>query len=306
VKVKKIVINWYKQGLKEIKAHPFVYLSLAIILILALFVRVYRLDQLLQFYFDQGRDALVIWEFWHEGNLFLIGPTTGIEGIFRGPWYYWLIAPFYLLAGGDPVWPATFLALTTVVAIAVLYYLAVQTSGRTAGFLAIIIASFSFFFVLAARWLSNPTPMLLISMLLILFLFAVLEGKRWAWVVIGFLLGMSMQFGSAAEIFYFPAVGIFALWQRKNLPNKRVALLAIAAFVISFIPQILFDLIHGGIILSSIKTFLFEKESFRTSFQEVVFDRIQFYYQVFFSKLAPTNGRLWGPFLTLFCCVAFI
>lgn len=236
MKVKKIVINWYKQGLKEIKAHPFVYLSLAIILILALFVRVYRLDQLLQFYFDQGRDALVIWEFWHEGNLFLIGPTTGIEGIFRGPWYYWLIAPFYLLAGGDPVWPATFLALTTVVAIAVLYYLAVQTSGRTAGFLAIIIASFSFFFVLAARWLSNPTPMLLISMLLILFLFAVLEGKRWAWVVIGFLLGMSMQFGSAAEIFYFPAVGIFALWQRKNLPNKRVALLAIAAFVISFIP----------------------------------------------------------------------
>ena len=39
---------------------------------LGFFVRIYRLDQLIGFYFDQGRDALVIWRLWHEGKLFLI------------------------------------------------------------------------------------------------------------------------------------------------------------------------------------------------------------------------------------------
>src|SRR3990170_231651 len=71
------------------------------LLLLAFLVRIYRIDSLLGFYFDQGRDANVIWDLWHKGKFFLIGPTTGIEGVFRGPWYYWLIAPFYLLARGD-------------------------------------------------------------------------------------------------------------------------------------------------------------------------------------------------------------
>ena len=77
--------------------------------IVALFVRIYRTEALLRFYFDQGRDALVIWRLLHEGKFFLIGPVTGLDGIFLGPFYYYLIAPLYLLGGGSPVAPAVFL-----------------------------------------------------------------------------------------------------------------------------------------------------------------------------------------------------
>src|SRR3990167_8398219 len=75
-----------------------------IILLSAFFLRVYRVNEILGFYYDQGRDALVIWDLWHNGKFFLIGPTTGIAGIFRGPFYYYLIAPLYLIGRGDPVW----------------------------------------------------------------------------------------------------------------------------------------------------------------------------------------------------------
>ncbi|MBI4157851.1 hypothetical protein HY502_03320, partial [Candidatus Woesebacteria bacterium] len=78
---------------------------IGLLLISAFLLRVYRVGEILGFYFDQGRDALIIWDLWHSGKLFLIGPTTGIAGIFRGPFYYYLIAPFYLLGGGDPVYP---------------------------------------------------------------------------------------------------------------------------------------------------------------------------------------------------------
>ena len=50
-----------------------VKLLLGILLFAALIVRLYRLDELLGFWYDQGRDALVIWDFIHKGKLFLVG-----------------------------------------------------------------------------------------------------------------------------------------------------------------------------------------------------------------------------------------
>src|SRR5204863_7090662 len=151
-----ILGKWLSSLKKELLTDPFVYSLLLLILFLASFVRVYRLHQLLGFYYDQGRDALVIWDLIHKGNFFLIGPTTGIEGIFRGPWYYWLITPFYFLGRGNPVWPAAFLAFTTVVAIFFLYKLG-KIFNKETGILASIIGSFSVLLVFGARWLSNPT-----------------------------------------------------------------------------------------------------------------------------------------------------
>ncbi|OGY09730.1 MAG: hypothetical protein A2782_02735 [Candidatus Blackburnbacteria bacterium RIFCSPHIGHO2_01_FULL_43_15b] len=267
------------------------YYVLFVILILAAYVRVWRTDKILGFYYDQGRDAQVIWDFLHRGKLFLIGPTTGIEGIFRGPWYYWLITPFYWLGRGDPVWPAVFLALTTVLALFVLFHLTYQISGKTGAFTALIIGSFSFFFVVAARWLSNPTPMFLISMLLLYSMFLVIRGRKWAWVAIGFLLGLSMQFGSATEVFLFPAVLVFAMWQRRNLPNLRIFLLSAFLLSVTFIPQIWFDLKHEGILRQSVGKFLLGEQSFKLSFWDVLRIRSKFYLDVFGSKLFPTTGE---------------
>ena len=75
-------------------------------------MRTLNINSLLAFHYDQGRDALVIWDLIHNGKLFLIGPTTGLAGVFRGPFYYYLIAPFYLIAGGNPVIPAIFFNIT--------------------------------------------------------------------------------------------------------------------------------------------------------------------------------------------------
>jgi len=186
------------------------YLFVSAFLLFALIIRVFRVDQILGFYYDQGRDGLVIWDLIHKGKFFLIGPTTGIAGIFRGPFYYYLIAPFYWLGRGNPVWPDVFLAFTSVVALGLMYYLAKKIGGITAGIIALILGGISFEIVYASRWLSNPTPMLLLSMLLIWMLFLIYEGKKWAWIVLSFVLGLSLfHFGSSGEVFYFPAVAIF-------------------------------------------------------------------------------------------------
>ncbi len=269
----------------EIKNHPFVYLVLTLILLGATYVRLANTREILGFYYDQGRDALVIWNFIHKGNLFLIGPTTGIEGILRGPWYYWLITPFYFLGGGNPVWPANFLALTTVGAIFILYILGKEIVDRPTGLIAAAIASFSYYLIVASRWLSNPTPMLLISMLLVLSMLMVTKGKKWAWVSIAALLGLAMQFGSATEAFYIPAVVLFAFWQRKNLPSKKIFWISTLTVFLIFLPQIIFDILKGGILSKSVIAFLFQEDSFKFSFWEILKLRLTFYWDMFSSKI---------------------
>ncbi len=272
-------------------------LLLGMILIFAFFMRVYRIDFALGFYFDQGRDALTIWELIHNHKFFLIGPTTGIAGIFRGPFYYYLIAPLYLVGNGNPIYPSVFLSLTSVAALAMLYKLTRKIIGAPGALMAALIGAGSFYIILASRWLSNPTPMLLLSMSLIYAMYLVMEGKKWAWVAIGFIAGTSLfHFGSSGEFFYFPALLIFFLWQTKpwsrqrNLPSLTIIVAAVLAFLLTAAPLVLFDFRHEHILWNNVKAFLFEKGSFKGNFMDVLRVRFDFYYSVFASKLFETRN----------------
>lgn len=296
-----------KKLAKEIKKHLFFYLLLAGILVFAFFVRVYRIDQLLGFYYDQGRDALVIWDFWKNGKLFLIGPTTGIEGVFRGPWYYWLIAPFYILGKGDPVWPSVFLSITTVIAVFLAYKIANIVAGKWAGILAAIIGGFSLNLVYASRWLSNPTPMLLISMILVYSLFWVVDGKKWAWILTALMVGMAMQFGSAAELFYFLGIAVFAIYlfftDKKKLPDFKIFIFSVLVIAVTVAPQVIFDIRHNGILRGTLSKFLFQEGSFKLSFWQIAKIRFPFYYDVFFSKLFHEMLKAKEAFALIFVAI---
>lgn len=281
-----------KKFKKEVLSHKSVYLCLLVLLALATFFRVFRTDQVLGFYFDQGRDALVIADLLEKGKWFLIGPTTGIAGIFRGPFYYYLIAPFYLIGNGNPLYPALFLAILSVAALVLLYFLAKEAGGRRAGIIAVVLAGFSYYIIYASRWLSNPTPMLLLSLLLVTFMVLVNRGKQWAWVAISFTAGTSLfHFGSSGEFFYFPALLLFTLWQigvfkRKiKLPNLSIIVASVVAFVFTAAPLVLFDLKHEHILSNNLVKFLVSEESFKASFWDVVSARWQFLSDVFYSKI---------------------
>jgi len=278
---------------REITSHKFLYALLGLILLGGLFFRVRNIQNSLGFFYDQGRDALVIWDFWHKGKFFLVGPTTGIAGIFRGPFYYYLIVPFYLLGGGDPVWPSIFLSLTTILAVALMFYLVQKMQDLASGIFAAAIASFSFYMVTASRWLSNPTPMLLLSMILVWLMVLVTEGKRWAWPLISFVAGVSLfHFGSSGEFFYLPALAIFFLWQRKNWPNKNQFVLSILMFLVTVSPLVLFDIRHDGILRANIAQFFVGDRSFKGVTKYIFKVRTEFYYDVFTNKIFHWRRRM--------------
>jgi hypothetical protein len=163
-----------------------------------------------------------------------------------------------------------------------MYYLAKAIGGRLAGIIAIILGGFSVEIVFASRWLSNQTPMLLLSMILVWMMFLIYEGKKWAWVVLSLVLGLSLfHFGSSGEVFYFPAVMIFAIWmfffgkgRIKNIPNLKIILTSIGLFAFTVLPLFLFDLKHGGILGGNIRGFLTTGKSFSWPTWRFVTDRL--------------------------------
>jgi 4-amino-4-deoxy-L-arabinose transferase-like glycosyltransferase len=288
----------------ELAAHKLHYFLLFVVLMVGFALRVYRTGDLLGFYYDQGRDAMVIWDLWHEGKLFLIGPVTGLAGIFLGPFYYYLIAPFYLIGNGNPVYPAVFLAFLATASAGVVYYLGRIIQNKETGLLAAFIASLSYVLVLSGRWLSNPTPILLTSVLLFLSLYKILNngGKIW-WILAFLFAGISLHFEAASAFFYLVILFVFTVYiffKQKNLfPGIKVLIVSAAVLFATILPQLLFDLRHDFLLTSNFLRTFAGGEGFKLSFWEVLGVRAHYFWSVFHTKIFPEREGLAGIFAAL-------
>lgn len=276
---------------KEILEHKVIYGFLFLTLATAGFLRLYKLNELLGFWYDQGRDALVIHRLLYEGKFFLIGPVTGIGGIFLGPFYYYLIAPFYWLGQGSPVFVIAALNWLAVGGLLVLYLLGKEFFNRQTGLLAVVFYGLSFSTVTFSRWLANPQPLPFFSLLIVFCLLKIYKGEGRYWLLVGLLVGLSLQLEAAGAVFFLPAVlGIVISW-RKKTKSWRLMGLGLVVFLFTLLPQILFNFRHDGILLVAFKKFLVAEKAFQFSLWEVTKRRFLTYYDVFFGKLFPSWGR---------------
>jgi len=290
------------------------FIFLFFILIFSAFLRLYRLDQLLGFWYDQGRDALVIWDLLHRGKFFLIGPVTGIEGIFLGPFFYYFLAPFYLLGKGSPVFVTACLGWLSVGTIFLIYFLTRKIYGPKTALLAAFIYGFSYNFVQFSRWLANPNPLPFFTLLAILCLYKFIESHNSKFIILGsFLIGLCLQLEAAAATFFLPTMVVFLFWQRKKVKSFWVLILSLLAFFLTLLPQIYFNFRHDGILLTAFEKFLVKDKSFGSEpfisglgWLNMLKLRLLLYYDVFFGRLFPGVRSFGLTALALFSATFFI
>src|SRR3989304_9595774 len=101
------------------------------IFVLALIVRWWYLPKnAVTFAFDQGRDAFVAQEIL-SGDLKILGPSvSGVPGFYHGVLYYYVIAPAYLLGGGNPIFAAYWMSFINALVVFVVFYLTARMFGK--------------------------------------------------------------------------------------------------------------------------------------------------------------------------------
>jgi hypothetical protein len=98
-------------------------LPLLVILVVAFITRFYRLGELTTFGGDQGVDYLRVFEMISSRRPTLLGPVTHV-GVYLGPLYYYMLAPFLVIFKFDPMAAPVMFALFATATAGLVYLLA--------------------------------------------------------------------------------------------------------------------------------------------------------------------------------------
>ena len=171
----------------------FQFFAVGFILLLASFLRLYRIADYMTFLGDEGRDVLVVYNILH-GHLTLLGPTSSVGGFFLGPIYYYFMAPFLLLFNYNPVGPAVMVALIGVLTVFLIYKFTNEFFNKKVALIAALLYSISPIVISYSRSSWNPNPLPFFSLLILFLLYkAELKNKIKYLFLLGILFGIAMQ-----------------------------------------------------------------------------------------------------------------
>lgn len=271
------------------------------LILLAFILRILFIFQgAVSFHYDMSRDAFEVQQIWKEHHLKILGPPTSTSGLYHGVFYYYLIAPFYALGGGDPRVVALFLSLLNSLAVIPIMFLAkdIFKSLRWA-ILAGLLYAISFEATQYGPWLSDPAPAVLTNVLYFYFLRLWQKGQNWGLYLAVLMAALSAQF----EFFFLYLLVLIPIFKyifrirtyfRGILISFLIAFLGLSSFIIA-----IYKFNSLGLILSGFSSiFSGNQINFRPSFSEQFLNYINSLSSLFINNFFPINVFV-GGFLAI-------
>jgi 4-amino-4-deoxy-L-arabinose transferase-like glycosyltransferase len=240
-------------------------LFLILILVVAAFLRLYRVADYMTFLGDEGRDALVVYNILH-GNLTLLGPTASVGGFFLGPIYYYFMAPFVWLFNYHPAGAAIMVGLFGTLTVWFVYKLGKEFFDVTTGIIAAILYTISPLVIAYSRSSWNPNLMPIFTIFTLYSLYNALQKKSTKlFLLSGFLFGILMQLHYLATfvgVIMFIYIWLFAYFSSQLTVKKitviiKQLLTVFLGFLFGWSPFLLFEIRHGFPNIRSIFNFVF-------------------------------------------------
>ncbi len=239
------------------------------IILLALFLRVYRIGEFMTFLGDEGRDVRIVRDLITHGNLVFIGPQTSIGNMYLGPLYYYMMAPALWLSRLNPVGPAIMNALLGTLTVFLTYLFGRQWFGKWSGLIAALLYAVSPVAIVYSRSSWNPNPMPLFALLCIWGIYEVRQNKKYFWLpLIGVFFAFALQMHYLG-LLLAPVLGLYwllTLLQVKKDPGQKSVLIrqtiyAVLLFLLLMSPLVLFDIKHQGMNFNAFKAFFSDRQT---------------------------------------------
>ncbi len=256
------IIKWIKQNQLE-------FWLIAGIVLLSLFLRLYRINEFLTFLGDEGRDVRIVRDLITKGNLVFIGPQTSIGNMYLGPLYYYMMAPALLISWLNPVGPAVMVALIGTLTVFLTWIIGRHWFGRVAGLTSALFFALSPVAIIYSRSSWNPNPMPLFALLSVWFIYRLYAKNHFLSIIFA-----AISFSAALQMHYLglllsPVLALYFILtflKVKKDSEKLKSLLkntviAIFVFLLSMSPLALFDLKHQGMNFNAFKTFFTNRQT---------------------------------------------
>lgn len=254
-----------RQKLEKFFKKYYATIFIIVILLLASFLRLYRISDYLTFLGDEGRDVLVVkgiiegfqallqLDFARASDgLTLLGPRASAGDFFHGPIYYYFMTPFLWAFQLDPVGPAIMIALFGVATVYLVYYVGSYFFDKKAGLVASALYAVSPLVISQSRSSWNPNPMPFFSLLMLFLLYKGLIKPSWKlFLIAGILFGIAMQL-HYQSIFLGVVAGLLLIigniYIRKKEAIKAIIIQGLqftGGFLVGFSLFLGFELRHG-------------------------------------------------------------
>jgi len=136
------------------------YAILAIVILVAIFLRSYQHKNFLGFHLDQSRDAIIVGDFIDDfSKIPLLGPHTSGSNLQLGPAYYYLQAIPVFFLGKSPENFALSDWFFSILFVWLLYFFLRLYFSKNISLVLLAIAAVSLFLVIYGRFAWNPNPL---------------------------------------------------------------------------------------------------------------------------------------------------
>ena len=242
------------------------YLTVAVVIvILSIFLRLYKIENRAPFDWDQNRDYLAVEQI-TKGKFTLVGPVAKGEGGFLlGPLYYYLSVPGFLLGEGNPIsLPMTSVVLDILAIVAILVYFP-KIWGKWQALILAFAWSLSWFAIESSRVSWNVA---MLQVWLVTFMYLISSKlKSYNYLFLGLTLGITWHIHAVI----IPLSLIIFTFYFKKLKPSFVELIYISlGYLMALSPLIIFDIRHAGLEHNLILQYLDGSSSGRAGYSDVL------------------------------------
>ncbi len=299
--------------MKNLKKNSTLFL-LGIILLIGAFLRLQgAFTGSFAFTYDVGRDMLAVSQILSTHKLPLIGPTTGLHGLFYGPWWYYILIVPFIPSGGNPAGIVVFIAITGILTSFIAYILGKKISGNFLGlsFAGLVAVSPVMIGITSQIWNPNLAPFFIVFLFLLFHhMFVFLEKKKvipfYYFLLFGVLLGLifdtEIVFGLLLDSAMVLSL-IIIIWKKIRV---SYVLSTVLGFLIILAPRMLFELRHQFLMSKNlVATFTHPAGNSVSSFSPQILNRLISLKNLWDETLAVKNSLL-GTLLLIFAFASVI
>lgn len=225
--------------------------ALILILVIGIFLRIWRLESTMIFFADAGRDMLAAVEMNKTGQIPLLGIPSSVPRFKQGPVFIWTIALIFKVAGTNPLLVGYVMAIINCIALLFCYTLVKKNANTIAALFTTFLLAVSPLAVAHSRMPYHVTPIISFLLLYLWSIQRLIEKKPRAVFITALCWALLFQF----ELALFPLIILipFTLWRTKSW-KKIFIVEVILGLEVGLFPQLFYDVTHkfaqlGGFLL---------------------------------------------------------